>query len=303
MPGCHTFAKVGKGLAPTLAFLIAAGAATAAPCGLLCLLADGNATLDVDHLYSDGVYSWEVDGVEQVNERYWFWLRTGPSGSGAPGPEFRLDDEDTNFGSGSGFQLVSSDLVGNTLSLRYQGRGLQVDLDWVLTGGSPGSGESSIQVDVLLTNVSGAALDGSWFEFADFDVNDNNNMETAVLSAPGRVLQADVASGAVLEYDATRVPTHWEIGAEFTPGVDDLLDLLNDGLPTVLADVGSPFGPGGAEFAFQHDLAAFANGASVAYTTTITAPAPAGGAQLLAGVALLFRLYAVHRRRRGDQRI
>jgi len=295
--------KVGKGLASALTFLVGAGAATAAPCGIVCLLADGNATLDVDHLYSDGVYSWEIDGVEQVNERYWFWLRTGPSGSGAPGPEFRLDDEDTNIGSVSGFQLVSSDLVGNALSLRYEGRGLQVDLDWVLTGGSPGSGESSIQVDVLLTNVSGTARDGVWFEFADFDVNDNNNTETAELSAPDQILQTDVASGAALVYEATRVPTHWEIGAEFTPGVDDLLKRLNDDLPTVLADVGSPFGPGRAEFAFQHDLAALANGASVAYTTTINAPAPAGGARLLAGVALLLRLYTVHRRRRGDQRI
>ena len=154
MPGWHTWTKVGKGLASAVAFLIGAGAATAAPCGILCLLADGNATLDVDHLFSDGVYSWEIDGVDQMSDLYWFWLRTGPSGSGAPGAEFRLDDEDTNFNSGSGFQLLSSDLVGNTLSLRYEGRGMQVDLDWVLTGGSPGSGEASIQVDVLLTNVS-----------------------------------------------------------------------------------------------------------------------------------------------------
>lgn len=289
-------------LIAAIAALVPFGVARAAPCGIVCLLADGNSTLDVDHLFSDGVYSWDVDGAEQISERHWFWLRTGPSGSGAPGPEFRLDDEVTNFNSGSGFTLVSSDLVGNSLSLRYQGRGLQIDLDWLLTGGGTGSGESSIQIDVLLTNVSGAALDGVWFEFADFDVNGNSNTETALLAEPGLILQTDVSSGVVLEYGATRVPTHWEIGAEFTPGVDDLLDRLNDGQPTVLADTGSPFGPGGAEFAFQHDLVSLADTASVAYTTTVSVPEPRAGVQLLAGLLLLIPLFSRRRARASRAR-
>ena len=265
----------------------------AAPCpDNSCSMSDGNATLDVDHLYSDGVFSWEIDDIEQIGERQWFWVRVAGMSQ-----EVRVDDQTENYTS-SGFNLTSSDLSGNSVQINYSGRGLAISIVYTLTGGATASGESDLAWSVQITNTSGSALDVYWFDYADFDVQNAGNTEVATWLAPATIRQQDQTSGARLVYASSRTPSHYEIGPEYVPGVDTILDYLNDSAATTLGDTGSPTGPTGVEFALQYDFNALAAGHSVSYAVTVAVPEP--HTSYLA-VAAILALGVLDRLRRGHR--
>ncbi|MDW8345158.1 MAG: hypothetical protein RMM51_11815, partial [Verrucomicrobiae bacterium] len=117
-------------------------------------LKDENSVLYVDPALPSGVYGWEVDGVDNVWE-HWFWYRIGssPESSLASLPIVAHGTTDTNF-----------DGDDDTLFVRYELAGVvRFNVRLSLDGGSPGSNVSDLAEQIQIRNLSGTAIRLSFF--------------------------------------------------------------------------------------------------------------------------------------------
>lgn len=246
------------------------GTATAGHLGGEVELIDDNSTAIIDFGSSDGMHTWEVDGVDHLFQQ-WFWYRVGDQDG-----EYSIDTlvlgnhgtTDTNF-----------DGDDETLFVEYLGDGFTIEIRFGLDGGSDGSGGSDITEQITITNTGQRALDFHFFQYSDFDLNETIGDDTVVLTNANTWRQSDGGT-SLNETIVTPAGTHFEAG--FYP---DLLVRLEDSSPTTLTDFAGPLGPGDVTWAFQWD-AVIATGGSLQISKDKNIRVPAPGAALLGMMGL-----------------
>jgi hypothetical protein len=217
-----------------------------------------------------GMFNWTVDGHDYLANQ-WFWYRVGASGG-----ESRIDTI-------SAPTITTPD--AQTLYTRYNNGSYGVEVDYVLTGSSLGSGHSQINESISITNGTGSTLDFHFFQYSDFDLGASDGVKLT-RSLPDNLWQkADQTNslGASLsESIGTVVPhaTHAEAGLFNTT-----LNALNDANPSTLNDVAGA-GPGDVTWAFEWDLS-IAPGSSVLISKikTLQVPEPSIVTLAVLGVA------------------
>lgn len=236
-------------------------------------LTDGNSTAHVETAGSAGMYDWQVDGVNQLAQQ-WFWYRVGTtSGEQAIG-NLTLDTAGT-------VQLDAS-----TLKLKYTGQGFTIQITYALTGGSLGSHTSDIAESIRIQNTGTSTLDFHFFQYSDFDLNGTAGNDTGIRTNPNSIRQSDPLAGVnISETVITPSPTFYQIDT-----FPNLLNALNDGTPTTLANtpgIGTSVGPADVTWAFQWDFSIAGGGtAIISKDKRLDSVPDAGSTVALLGMAL-----------------
>ena len=249
------------------------------------VLSDQNSLIEIDPGSQAGMYTWAVDGTDNLFQR-WFWFRIGGSG-----PESSIDTISpaavTGFGGSPDGRLT------------YENAALRIEVKYSLMGGAPGSLDSDLGEQIRITNKTASALDFHFFEYTDFDLNGTAADDTAVMVSPTAVVQTDGTANIVASESLTVTPApgHHEINI-----FSATRDSLNDAAPTTLNDSPGPVGPGDVTWAFEWDTS-IAPGGSVLISKSLkdapaTVPEPASLLILGIGVTVLRRL----ERRRNSAR-
>jgi hypothetical protein len=221
--------------------------------GLLSLLAaapahgafsmvSGNSTVGFDPSSQAGVFSWNVDGINQLAQQ-WFWYRVGPNG-----PESSINALSAPT------VMHQPGIISDGYEIQYTGaNGLSVDVKYSLVGGTAGSHASDLSEQITLTNRNTDSMSLHFFQYSDFDLNGTANDDTLVFKNANTVDQSD--GGSVFsETVQTGGAGPSDHEADFFPV---LLNKLNDGLPTTLNNlpgIGVPLGPGDVSWGFQWDF-------------------------------------------------
>lgn len=227
-------------------------------------LSDSNSTVKIDPYTPAGVFSWEVDEVEHLC-RKWFWYRVGDTG-----PEASIDTlpltADVQFLGTKGIQLV------------YTAPNFSINILFILTGSSAGSNTSDFKETIRIRNTSDSPLDFHFFEYSDFDIGGTAEDDKAARTGSNRILQEE--NPFFIETLAT-TPDHWEIDV-----APNIRDKLNDGEATTLADATSPLsGPANIEWTFQWDSSIPAGGTFLIGKDILIGPVVLGPE--LAGLGLI----------------
>jgi hypothetical protein len=227
-------------------------------------LNDGNSTVQVKADSTAGMTSYLVDGVNQVKDQ-WFYYRIGNSG-----PESPIE----TIGS-----LVWSQSEARSLDLTYGNSLYSARVVYTLTGGTPGTGSSSLNEAITFLNKSTtSALSLRFFDYSDFDltgVSGGQSLQfgTSVAPPPTWVktntftqtkgvnsLTTTVASGI-------NFPSHVEADL-----YSQTLTSLTDPNPTTLSDAMGPV-YGDVTGAFEWDVTLGA-GASLTISKLISMQIP-----------------------------
>jgi hypothetical protein len=246
------------------------------------VLNDNNSVAAVNTASSAGMFDWMVDGTDHLTQQ-WFWYRIGALGG----------ESGVNTISAPG--IVTPD--ARTLQVTYANPTLSIRVDYLLTGGTPGSGLSQLNESVLVRNLTAAPMDFHFFQYSDFDLSGFAGGDTVALGTNlfGRFNEANQTKGgfSFAETGVTPGANHGQ--ASLFPVI---LNSLNDGAPTLLSDVAGT-GPGDATWAFQWDVTIPASGSftlsKVKYITVV--PEPTTMSLALLGFAFCSLL-----RRKGDNR-
>ena len=241
--------------------LLAAGTASAQ----IVTLTDGNSTARIDTTPTSqaGMFNWTVDGTNQLYQQ-WFWYRIGSAGGEL------------------GINALSSPVV-NTFgssfaSLEYAGaNGLDVKVQYILSGGSAGSHTSDISEIITIKNTGTSAMDLHFFQYSDFDLNGVLGQTATMLNA-NTVRQS--GGGTILsETVATPAPNFHEVNL-----FANTLNSLNDGSPTTLN--GQNTATGDATWAFQWDKTIASGGTFIISKDKNLAAVPEPGTLILLGMGL-----------------
>ena len=220
-------------------FLVAACAAIPSRAATFTLT-DGNSNASFDTGSQSGAYSWNVDGVSQLYQQ-WFWFRVGNTA------ESSIDTIPIGV---QGATDANFDGFNDTLFTAYNGAGFTLHLRYGLNGGNFGSGAADLSEQISIHNNTASNLDFHFFQYSDFDLQGNISTDSAVFSNANTVQQVN-GSNRISETVVTPVASHRELG--FYPSI---LNSLNDGLPTTLSDtpIGVVVGPGDLSWAYQWDV-------------------------------------------------
>ncbi len=232
--------KLGRGVALTVAVLSLANSDVAN--AQIATLSDQNSVARVDLGSSAGMFSWQVEGVNQLNQQ-WFWLGVGNSA-----------EVPINTISAPTFSQSSA----RSLTTFYANALYSVQIDYLLTGGSLGSGVADIGEAIRIKNTSGASLDFHFFQYSDFDLGGpGNDVIQLGKNLQGKFNEAAQSDGLVglTETVVTPGANHGE--AAF---FNSTLVKLNDGVASVLNDNLNPVGPGDVTWAFQWDFTVASGG-------------------------------------------
>jgi len=201
----------------------------------LLSLIDDNSIADFDTATPSNNYNWFVDGTDLLAQQA-FWYRIGNAGPEQSVHTLPIGVQGT----------TDANFNGNpdTLFVRYNGAGFQIDTKYSLDGGLPGSGTSDMGEQISITNLTASPLDFHFFQYADFDLS----AADTVLFTNANAVDQTGGGLRLSETVVTPVPSHRE--AAFFPVT---LNKLNDGLPTTLID-NAGAGPGDVTWAFQWDF-------------------------------------------------
>ena len=257
-------------------------------------IADGNSWARVwpSQVRPEDGYGMDIWVVEQpdgtplnILHRQWFWYRVDPpggpvNGHAVPGGEKPLHELDPDP------VVLLSDTDGNgtddNLHLWYDGvgEGLTVEVNYNLMGGTPGSGRADMAETIGIINRGNVAQTVHFFQYSDFNLSFSEDRTTIPWPNTADVCFSDIRMSETV---VTPVPTAHEVG--FAP---DLLDSLNDGLPTVLDGSAGPM-LGDTAWAFQWDMTLEPGGSYlISKDKSITpTPEPATLALLGLGAAVL----------------
>jgi hypothetical protein len=146
-------------------------------------ISNGNSTVTFNPSASSFVTpfisQWVVDGVDQY----------GGSPAGGEDPGFYLGaagEEPVNL-----LPVLSSSFSGATANVSYQGDGFTVAVKDVLTGGSAGSGSSTIVETFTVDNTSSSPLAFDLADFVNLNLNATPIGDTVVLSDLTSAQQSD----------------------------------------------------------------------------------------------------------------
>ena len=246
-------------------------------------LSDNNSQALINPNSQAGMFSWTVDGQQQLFQQ-WFWYRIGPNN-----PESSID-------------TISAPLItrpdAKTAYITYGGaaNGYSVEVDYVLTGQSPGSGQADVRESIRIHNFALTPLDFHFFQYSDFDLNNQVGGDTVTLGKDinGKFNEALQTKGASIlsETEVTPGANHGE-----TAFFNATLLKLNNPLPDTLNDNAGPTGPGDVTWALQWDTSIAAGGDFlISKQKFLQVPEPS----VLALISLGAVAYALHRRRQSQ---
>jgi hypothetical protein len=268
-----------------LVALVAGCLVTSGASAAVVNLQDLNSSVAVITDQQAGMASWVVDDVEHMYQQ-WFWFRVGDD------PEASIDSllhndatdvkvTDGNFNPGD-----------DRVKLRYtdpNGR-FEVLVDYILTGGLPGSNTSDVAETITIHNLGRGPLEMSFFQYVDFDLNDGDIDDSVQLVNANTMRQTDGLF--VAETVATPAPTLTEVAL-----FDSTLDKLNDGSPSNLDGTTSSAGAGDWTWAFQWDIVLGANGSFIISKDKHISLVPEPSSMVLAAIGLVGACFAARRRR------
>ena len=215
--------------------------ATSSPVLAIESLINFNSTASIDPNSQSGMFNWTVDGQNQLAQQ-WFWYRVGNN------PEQAINTI-------SAPSITRPD--AKTAYITYNNGAFSVEVDYVLTGQSPGSGQADIRESIRIHNLSPTnSLDFHFFQYSDFDLNGLTGGDSVALGTDGfgRFNEALQTKGPILtspiltETDVTPGANHGEVGF-----FNATLVKLNNGVADNLNDNAGPIGPGDATWALQWD--------------------------------------------------
>jgi len=279
----NTYGRTSRRLFHGAAFAAVMGSVSIASAAALI---DGNSILVVDENSSSGANVWTVDSQDQLLTQ-WFWYRVGEVGAGTR--EYSIDTL-------SAPSVTSS---ANSATIAYSGALFDVSVTYTLAGGVAGSGEATLNEDILIANTSGAPLALQFFQYSDFDLGgtkDDDNVILQPANSPFELAYQWDATAGLSEGIVTVNPFASRGDTGLAPSI---YNSLQDNAVTDLSTSSGLLGPDDVEFAFQWDLA-IASGDAVSISkvkalTLTPVPEPTTAALSLLGLALL----AVRRSRRS----
>lgn len=232
-------------------------------------------TFDVG-LGSGSVSSWSVDGANQLYQQ-WYYYRIGG------GQELPLESIDAT--------PTVTQSAPDRLEVTYANSQVSVNLIYILTGGTPGSGQSGINATVSARNLTANALDLHFFQYSDFDLGGaaagDSVLFTQSLGRYNKATQSDGGSTLTHTFTSGLNPPSRVEAALY----DATLTSLTDGSATTLNGVTS-LGPGDVTYAIQWDALLNSAGItgdalSIGQVMSLQVPEPSFTAILAAGVVLL----------------
>ncbi|HEU5123936.1 MAG TPA: PEP-CTERM sorting domain-containing protein [Verrucomicrobiae bacterium] len=235
---------------PSLAVLVLASLAVSARAQIVSL-SDLNSSTTLN-FGSGSQTAWSVEGQSQLNMAGYYY-RVG-------------NTAESSLGS-IGAAVIATSNGTRGVTATYANGQFTVQLDYLLTGGTAGSGNSSLSETVRIINNSANPLDFHFFQYSDFDLAGTASGDSVSLSSIGGnyfFAQQMQAGFALSQTVFTPGANHGEADL-----VSATLTRLNDGLPTTLNDSTSA-GPGDVSWALQWDLTIAAGGSiSITKGTTI----------------------------------
>lgn len=188
---------------------------------------------------STAQFTWTVDGVDQVFDQD-FFFRIGDTDA-----EARVGTLDIDF---AGVSNTNSDAGDDVLTFEFSSSaGLHIDISYKLRGGIGGSGVSDLAETITITNLTGASIDLSFFQYVDFDLGATISDDRARL----------LNNNTIRQWDAG----HNVAETVVTPGADEheidffsnTLTKLTDNDADDLDSANLSLGPGDVTWAFQWD--------------------------------------------------
>ncbi len=245
-------------------------------------LANQNSVVEIDPDSQAGMYTWRVDGTDNLFQR-WFWYRLGGFG-----PESPIDTISSAAVTGFGGSANGG--------LTYENAALRIEVNYTLMGGVAGSLDSNLDEQIRITNKSSGTLNFHFFEYTDFDLNGTPSDDTAAMVGPAAVLQTDGTTNIVAyeSLPATPAPVRHEVNV-----FSATRDSLNDDDPTTLTDSPGPVGPGDVTWAFEWGLVIPTHGSVLISKTLQDAPAssiPEPASVLIFGLGIIGLLRFVQKR-------
>lgn len=204
-------------------------------------LVDDNSEAGFDTDSQANALSWSVDGIDQLFQQA-FWFRVG---------NVAEQSLDTLVHPTEGTTDTNFDGDQDTLFVRYNGNGFDVEVRYTLDGGTLNSGAADMGEQISIISRSNSPLDVHFFQYVDFDLQGTSGGDSAYFTNSNSVRQSE-GSLRLTETVVTPVPNHREI--DFWPNT---VNNLNDGVATTLSDtpsVGTILGPSDVAWAFQWDF-------------------------------------------------
>ena len=218
-------------------------------------LTDGQSTAYVDPTTSAGMYHWDIQGQNELNQQ-WFWYRIGDTSGEQP----------INAISAPSTNKISDGIA----QITYDNGALGVTIQFSLTANANRvAAESSTWADmgeqITLVNHTASPVNLHFFQYSNFDLGAPGNDTAELLqfaNHPGKfggALQSD-ASNSLSESVAEVSPWANEGDVGVYPNT---INSLTDASPTTLSNTLGPVGPGDVTWALEWDLTLAANGGSI----------------------------------------
>ncbi|PWU14750.1 MAG: hypothetical protein C5B50_16645 [Verrucomicrobia bacterium] len=166
-----------------LATLAAASLSVSSAQAQIVTLTDGNSSASVNFGSQAGMYAWNVNNVNQLNQQ-WFWYRI----DGDPTGQHSIDT--------IGAPVVNSGV--NQVTATYTDGSFSLALTYQLSGGLPGGqdGSSDITESITIRNITSSPLTFHFFQYSDFMLGGTQGGETAsIFQNGGSFSQATVTKG------------------------------------------------------------------------------------------------------------
>ncbi len=199
----------------------------------LITLQSGNSVVRINPTDNQGVFSWKVDGVEELYQQ-WFWLRQGSSG-----PQASLDTMGVPLGAA---------LTSSNATINYVSAPLNINLGFVLHGGAVASSASDLAETLSVQNTNNSAITLHVFQYVDFNLAGPSGADTVLFPANNTVVQQG-GNTIMTETVQSPPPSFWE--ASFYPLT---FDKISGNSPATLSDTVMPASAGDQTFAYQWDV-------------------------------------------------
>jgi hypothetical protein len=220
--------------------------------------------------------NWTVDGHNYLDQQ-WFWYSVGNS---APSSIDTLT-------------LTGDSVSGNVLNTSYTGNGFTLGVSYTLTGSTPGSGQSTLGVNITVQNTSGSSLTNfQFYEYSHFLFSAPNTVALGQFGGKyDEALQTGGGASLLETNDVDVVPgaTFGEANTNGIPG--STKSKLNGGSNFHLDDINNA-GPADVTWAFEWDktLTALGTGSGsqlqISKVEDLQVPEPASLALLSLGLAV-----------------
>ncbi len=243
---------------------------------------DLNSSVQFDTTDPRLTISWMVDQAEQLFAQSFFISLDTVGGQAQqnlldldPTPSVVLTNEDRDAGN-------------EVATVTWTGAPIQVEIMFQLAGSGAGSGDSRLNENIELTNLSPTeTLNLRLFQYVDLNLSNTPNDDTVNIASPmfNTAVQSDPLT-SVAESVTTPAPSGFEVG--LTTDHPNLWDRLTG---QTLVELGTIAGPvtGDAAWAFQWDFTLAPGGQDVVskIKTLHAVPEPASLALLGAGLLLM----------------